>query len=92
MFFVLFMVDKILILNKNQFQFYTRFIKTSSNLFSPEISLWLRVFVRFFIFFEQVDLSNRLGFFVDHDIQVLQSKIIEAEKVWNVLIRSVRNG
>ena len=40
----------------------------------------------------QVDLSNRLGFFVDHDVQVLQSKIIEAEKVLNALIRSLRNG
>ena len=40
----------------------------------------------------QVDLSNRLGFFVEHSIQVLQSKIIEAEKVMNALIRSVRNG
>ena len=39
-----------------------------------------------------VDLSNRLGYFVDHDIQVFQSKIIEAEKVLNALIRSLRNG
>ena len=38
----------------------------------------------------QVDLSNRLGYFVDHDVKVLQSKIIETEKVLNALIRSLR--
>ena len=40
----------------------------------------------------QVDLSNRLGYVVDHDVQVLQSKVIEAEKVLNALIRSRRHG
>ncbi len=40
----------------------------------------------------QVDLSNRLGYFVDHDVHVFQSKIIEAEKVLNALIRSLRDG
>ena len=40
----------------------------------------------------QVDLSNRLGYFVNHDVKVLQSKIIETEKVLNALIRSLRNG
>ena len=37
--------------------------------------------------YQLVDLSNRLGFFLDHDIQILQSKIIETEKVLNALIR-----
>lgn len=40
----------------------------------------------------QVDLSNQLGFFVDQHVQVLQSKIIETEKVLHALIRSLRNG
>ncbi len=39
----------------------------------------------------QVDLSNRLGFFGSHDVQGLQSRIIETEKVLNALIRSLRN-
>ena len=40
----------------------------------------------------QVDLSNRLEYFANQDVKVLQSKIIETEKVLNALIRELRNG
>ena len=50
-------------------------------------SLWLAK--RFTV---SVNLSNRLEFFVDHDMKVLQLKIIEAEKVSNGLIRSLCKG
>jgi len=38
----------------------------------------------------QLDLSNRLGFINDLDFTMIESKIIETEKVLNGLIRSLR--
>jgi four helix bundle protein len=40
----------------------------------------------------QIDLSKRLGFLHDHDLSLLESKIVETEKVLNGLIRSMRGG
>ena len=38
----------------------------------------------------QFGLAKRLGFFAEQDVFVLESKIIETEKVLNALIRSLR--
>ena len=38
----------------------------------------------------QLDLSNRLGFMNDLDFPMIESKIIETEKVLNGFIRSLR--
>jgi len=38
----------------------------------------------------QFGLAKRLGFFVEQDVYVLESKIIGTEKVLNALIRSLR--
>ena len=39
----------------------------------------------------QVDLSKRLGFFPEEDSSLVEGKIVEAEKVLNGLIRSLRS-
>jgi len=40
----------------------------------------------------QLDLSKRLGFLRDPDSSAVGSKLIEAEKVLNGLIRALKNG
>ncbi|MEN6331656.1 MAG: four helix bundle protein [Smithella sp.] len=40
----------------------------------------------------QLNLSQRLGFLRSQDSELLESKIIELEKVLNALIRSLRNN
>jgi len=40
----------------------------------------------------QLNLSQRLGFLSSQDSELLESKIIELEKVLNALIRSLRNN
>lgn len=40
----------------------------------------------------QIGLSNRLGFLSNHDLSIIQPKIIETEKALNALIRSLRTG
>ena len=39
----------------------------------------------------QVGLSRRLGYSVSSDVQVLEEKVVETEKVLNGLIRSLRS-
>ncbi len=39
----------------------------------------------------QVGLSRRLGYLIGSDVQVLEEKIVEKEKVLNGLIRSLRS-
>lgn len=40
----------------------------------------------------QLNLSKRLGFVGNIDLSLIEPKILEAEKVLNGLIRSLRNG
>ena len=40
----------------------------------------------------QLSLSKRLGFLPDEDLPLIEQKIVEAEKVLNGLIRSLRDG